>query len=177
MTSEPDHQADPANEGATPGNDEDVGPAPAATDAANDTDSHDRHEREGLSLRTRGGGLGRLIRQCFGMRSPPSPVPLPVYVYHERHRPRHHSRHRPRSRPRRHRARHRSHSYDRSYSRREHRYHSPSHRRRSEHRPPAAAKRATRRANYDGMGDDELFNTLLAEERAVDPMLRTVDAR
>lgn len=27
------------------------------------------------------------------------------------------------------------------------------------------------------MRDDELFNTLLAEERAMDPMLRDVDAR
>lgn len=27
------------------------------------------------------------------------------------------------------------------------------------------------------MSDDKLFNTLLAEERAIDPMLRDVDAR
>lgn len=27
------------------------------------------------------------------------------------------------------------------------------------------------------MSDDELFNSLLAEERAMDPMLRDVDAR
>lgn len=31
--------------------------------------------------------------------------------------------------------------------------------------------------NYDAMNDDELFDTLLAEERGMDPMLKDVDER
>lgn len=51
----------------------------------------------------------------------------------------------------------------------------PPPRRRNGPRPSAPRVRAA--PNYDAMNDDELFDTLLAEERGMDPMLKDVDER
>lgn len=183
---EPESENDLANEEETARNYGDVRHAPTAIDTTNETVLRNEGERESSSLHARGGGLSRLLRQCFGIRSPPSPVPL--YTYHEhprprprprrRPQPRYRHRHRSRSRhqPRRRRRRHSSYGHSRSRQYRNDRYYSPPrHRSLSEHRPAVA--RATEAPNYDDMSDDELFNSILAEERAMDPMLRDVDAR
>lgn len=193
VTSGPEPQSEHENEETAGGDDEDVR---HSTTTTNDIVSRADTSREGSSPHARGGGLGRLLRQCFGVRSPSRRVPQ--YRYHEEHRSR--------PRPRRRRARHRSHKYSGSrYSRhpprgrrrhrsyehgrtqryRRDRYGSPFSvsnrhdppppRRRNE--PRQAAPKAKAAPNYDAMNDDELFDTLLAEERDMDPMLRDMDER
>lgn len=195
-------QGDHGN-GETAGQNDDGGEhSPSPSNAINDTVSRDGSSREVSSTHARGGGLGSLLLQCFGL-GPRHRPGRPRYRVREQHispsRPRRHRRH--------HRARHRSNRYSGSnYHRRRprHRGISPSGsergpyydnrhdrhesypsqsfrsrslspRRRNAIRPPVP--KAATAPNYDAMSEDELFNTLLTEERGLDPMLRDVDDR
>lgn len=182
-----EHQAEQENEETAVGDNEDTRRTSSASNSTNDAISRDGSRGEASSLHTRGGGLGRLLRQCFGIRSRSRPVPQ--YRLYREHIPRPRRRHHRtrytnnrysdsdyyRNRPRHRRIRHRSYEYSRPHRYRRDRYHSPSPRRRNDVLP--AALKATIAPNYDAMGESELFDTLLAEERGMDPMLRDVDER